>query len=146
MSVRENLAFAMQIRKWNCAATEQRVKELAELLGLEKLLDRRPLSLSGGEAQRVSLGRALATRPEILCLDEPLSALDDETREEMHELLRSVREHTNLTALHVTHRLSDAQKLADKIFLLQEGVVRQIPTPELGLSGTENDRGLWTNS
>ena len=132
MSVRENLAFALRIRKWSGPAIEERVKELAELLGLGKLLDRKPHGLSGGEAQRVSLGRALASRPGILCLDEPLSALDDETREEMHQLLRAVRERTGVTALHVTHHLSDAQKLADKKNLLKEGAVRQISADELG--------------
>jgi len=126
MSVRENLAFALHVRNWGEQAIEERVKELADLLSLRTLLDRKPANLSGGEAQRVSLGRALACRPGILCLDEPLSALDDETREEMHELLRSVRERTGVTALHVTHHLSDAQKLADKIFLLKEGTVRQV--------------------
>jgi ABC-type sugar transport system ATPase subunit len=130
MSIRENLAFALRIRKWSGDAIAQRVKELAELLGLDSLLDRHPHGLSGGESQRVSLGRALASRPGILCLDEPLSALDDETREEMHDLLRSVRERTGVTTLHVTHHLSDAQKLADKIFLLKDGAVRRISMDE----------------
>src|SRR5207249_391647 len=130
-SVRENLAFALHIRKWSDDAIEQRVQELAELLSLGRLLERKPHGLSGGESQRVSLGRALASRPGILCLDEPLSALDDETREEMHDLLRSVRERTGVTALHVTHHLSDAQKLADKILLLKDGAVRPISLDEL---------------
>src|SRR6185369_6362689 len=125
MTVRENLAFALHIRKWSADAIERRVKELADMLRLERLLERKPHGLSGGESQRDSLGRALASGPGILCLDEPLSALDDETREEMHDLLRSVRERTGVTALHVTHHLSDAQKLADKIFLLKDGAVRQ---------------------
>jgi len=131
MTVRENLAFALHIRKWSADAIERRVKELADLLRLERLLERKPHGLSGGESQRVSLGRALASGPGILCLDEPLSALDDETREEMHDLLRSVRERTGVTALHVTHHLSDAQKLADKIFLLKDGAVRQVAFDEL---------------
>ncbi len=126
MTVREHLAFALTIRRWDRVAIAERVKELAELLGLRSLLDRRPQGLSGGEAQRVSLGRALACRPGILCLDEPLSALDDETREEMHALLRSVRECTGVTTLHVTHHLSDAQKLADRILLLRNGRVEQM--------------------
>jgi ABC-type sugar transport system ATPase subunit len=131
MSVRENLAFGLRIRKWSPDVIDRRVKELAQLLGLQNLLDRKPHGLSGGEAQRVALGRALASRPGILCLDEPLSALDDETREEMRELLRSVREHTGVTALHVTHHLSDAQKLADRILLLKDGSVRQVALDEM---------------
>jgi len=138
MSVRDNLAFALRIRNWSREAIEQRVKELAELLGLEHLLARKPAGLSGGESQRVSLGRALASRPGILCLDEPLSALDDETREEMHELLRSVRRRTGVTALHVTHHLSDAQKLADKLLLLEHGAVREVSFEDLG---RKNQRG-----
>jgi len=145
MSVRENLAFALHIRKWGNDAIEQRVQELAELLSLGRLLDRKPHGLSGGEAQRVSLGRALASRPGILCLDEPLSALDDETRQEMHDLLRSVRERTGVTALHVTHHLSDAQKLADKILLLKDGVVRQIALDDLKAKPNKNDEFLNHN-
>jgi ABC-type sugar transport system ATPase subunit len=131
MTVRENLAFALTVRRWTRAAIEQRVKELADLLGLQCLLHRKPHGLSGGEAQRVALGRALASRPSILCLDEPLSALDDETREEMHTLLQSVRERTGVTALHVTHHLSDAQRLADTILLLKDGAVRPVSLDEL---------------
>jgi molybdate/tungstate transport system ATP-binding protein len=131
MSVRENLAFALQIRKWGRGEIERRVTELAELLGLGTLLERKPHGLSGGESQRVALGRSLASRPAILCLDEPLSALDDETREEMHELLRSVRVRTGVTVLHVTHHMNDAQKLADRVFLLKDGVVGQLPLERL---------------
>jgi ABC-type sulfate/molybdate transport systems ATPase subunit len=77
--------------------------------------------LSGGEAQRVALGRALAFWPDVLCLDEPLSALDEETRQEMCEVLRTVRQHTGVTILHITHNLSEAERLADRIFLLRDG-------------------------
>jgi molybdate/tungstate transport system ATP-binding protein len=124
MSVKENLAFALIVRKWSRAAIDRRVGELAELLGITHLLERRPHGLSGGEAQRVALGRALASRPSILLLDEPLSALDDQTREEMYTLLRSVRERTNVTTLHVTHNLSEAAQLADQILLLEAGEIR----------------------
>ncbi len=131
MSVRENLAFSLHIRKWSRTLIEDRVNELAELLGLGALLDRNPRDLSGGESQRVALGRALASRPGILCLDEPLSALDDETRQEMHGLLQAVRTRTGVTALHVTHHLRDAEKLADRILLLEKGVLRQVSFSEL---------------
>jgi len=123
MSVREHLAFALAIRNAARQTIEQRVAELSRLLGIEHLLDRKPQGLSGGEAQRVALGRALAARPGILCLDEPLSALDDETRGEMYELLEKVQQTTGVTTLHVTHNLNEAEQLADRILLLQNGKV-----------------------
>ena len=123
MTVREHLAFALVIRQWKKEQIRQRVHELAQLLGLEHLLDRKPAGLSGGEAQRVALGRALAARPQVLCLDEPLSALDDATREEMSTLLKSVQQHTHVTTLHVTHHLAEAQRLGDTILILKDGMV-----------------------
>jgi len=125
MTVREHLAFALEIRRWNKPAIAERVNELAELLRLESLLDRKPPGLSGGEAQRVALGRALAARPATLCLDEPLSALDDETRVEMYGLLETVRERSRVTILHVTHHLGEAERLADKLLILNDGKVRE---------------------
>ena len=123
MTVREHLAFALTIRKADRLVIQQSVAELSRLLGIEHLLDRRPPGLSGGEAQRVALGRALSARPGVLCLDEPLSALDDETRQEMYELLEHVQKTTNVTILHVTHNLGEAEQLADRIFLLRHGKV-----------------------
>lgn len=131
MTVREHLAFGPTVRRWQREAVERRVQELAELLGLARLLDRRPAGLSGGESQRVALGRALAARPQILCLDEPLTALDDDTRDEMIALLQAVRKHTGVTALHVTHSREEARRLADRLFLLREGAVREISPAEL---------------
>lgn len=121
MTVWEHLAFALRIRRWPWPKIEERVSELAQLLGLEKLLHRRPHGLSGGEAQRVALGRALSFRPRVLLLDEPLAALDQETRAEMQELLQSVRRATELTTLHVTHDENEAKILADCIVVLREG-------------------------
>jgi len=118
-SVRQHLAFPLHIRRWSRSRRDNRIAELAHLLGLEQLLDRTVQGLSGGEAQRVALGRALSFQPEILCLDEPLSALDDETRAEMRGVLRTVRESTGVTVLHVTHNLSDARQLADVLYLLR---------------------------
>ena len=123
MTVREHLAFALTIRKVDRQAIQQSVAELSRLLGIEHLLDRRPPGLSGGEAQRVALGRALSARPGVLCLDEPLSALDDETRGEMYELLEHVQQSTSVTILHVTHNRDEAEQLADRIFLLRNGKV-----------------------
>jgi molybdate/tungstate transport system ATP-binding protein len=126
MTVRENLAFALEVRRWDRAARDERVDELARLLGITRLLDRTPPGLSGGEAQRVALGRALAARPSILCLDEPLSALDDETREEMYAVLKSMQQYTGVTTLHVTHHRGEAERLADSVFRLQEGRICEL--------------------
>ncbi|MCP4639131.1 MAG: ATP-binding cassette domain-containing protein [bacterium] len=124
MSVRDHLAFALRIRKWPRSAVDDRVRELADLLGIAALLDRRPAGLSGGEAQRVSLGRALAAHPPILCLDEPLSALDHDTRVEMCDLLERVRGQSGVTTLHVTHDRNEAARLADTILRIEDGEVR----------------------
>lgn len=121
MSVREHLAFALVIRKADPLAIQQRVAELSRLLGIAHLLERKPQGLSGGEAQRVALGRALSVRPGILCLDEPLNALDDETRLGMYKLLAEVQANTGVTILHVTHNRDEAEQLADRILVLQDG-------------------------
>lgn len=125
LSVREHLAFALVVRKWSKEKISQRVAELAELLAIGHLLDRRPAGLSGGESQRVALGRALACHPQVMLLDEPLSALDDVTRNEIYQLLRSVQHQTGVTTLHVTHSQSEARALADVLLLLERGAVRE---------------------
>ncbi len=123
MTVRRQLGYALRIRRWPPMAITLRVEELASLLGITHLLSRKPHGLSGGEIQRVALGRALAASPAVLCLDEPLSALDDATRLEMYTLLRSVHRYTRVTTLHITHNIQDAVALADSCLLLQEGTV-----------------------
>ena len=123
MSVRDHLAFALHIRSVDSKTIETRVNELAEMLHIKSLLNRTPLGLSGGERQRVALGRALSFRPRVLCLDEPLSALDLETREQMCELLDDVRRLTGVTTLHVTHNLDEAERLADCLFRLTDGKI-----------------------
>ena len=126
MTVREHLEFALRVRSCSRKDIEARVVELANLLGLTPLLQRRPAGLSGGESQRVALGRAMSFDPVVLLLDEPLSALDDQTREEMYALLRKVRERTGVTTLHVTHHRNEAERLADQVLVLENGVVRRI--------------------
>jgi ABC-type sugar transport system ATPase subunit len=138
MTVREHLAFAPAIRRWDRATIEERVDELAALLDLRHLLDRRPEGLSGGEIQRVALGRGLACRPGVICLDEPLGALDDETHDEMCQLLKSVQEQTGVTALHVTHSTSEMRRLADRLFVLRDGAVVRL-APEGGGEGLRSD-------
>ena len=123
LSVGDNLAFALRVRKESPASVAARISELADLLRIGHLLDRGPDDLSGGEVQRVALGRALAYHPGVLCLDEPFSALDDETREEMHGLMGQVRQATGCTVLFVTHNLRDAQALGDRILKVEAGQV-----------------------
>ena len=141
MTVREHLAFALQIRRWSQSAVQQRVEELTELLEIEHLLARYPFGLSGGESQRVALGRALAPRPEILLLDEPLSALDQDTRHHMYAVLKRIHQSQAITALHVTHSQTEADELADLVLRLDSGRVRTqslaSPSEVLGLAGMD---------
>jgi len=123
MSVYEQIAFGLRIRKGRRSDIESRVDEVANMLGIAKLLNRMPRGLSGGETQRVAIGRAIAVRPAILCLDEPLSALDEDTRDEMINLLGRLRRETPITTLHITHQRSEAQALADQLFVLDNGVL-----------------------
>ncbi|QDT42505.1 Sulfate/thiosulfate import ATP-binding protein CysA [Gimesia alba] len=136
MTVRDNLAFALELRKWSKKAINKRVDELADLLGITELLDRTPHGLSGGETQRVALGRALAAKPAFLCLDEPLSALDEHTREEMCVLLSDVQRLTRVTTLHITHNLSESDRLGDIKLRIEGGAVHQVST-----GGTEKISG-----
>ena len=121
--VREQLAFALVLRSLGQAEIAARVEELAELLGLGALLDRLSDKLSGGEAQRVALGRALAHRPSVLCLDEPLSALDEELLDEMCRLLERIHSETGVTVLHITHSPSEAKRLAGCHYRLVDGKI-----------------------
>lgn len=126
MNVRQHLEFALRLRKASMNDMKSRVNELAEVLGIHHLLDRTIQGLSGGESQRVALGRALSFRPPALLLDEPLSALDESTRSEMHVLLNTVKQNSNVTILHVTHNEQDALALADVRLSLVDGAIRSI--------------------
>jgi ABC-type sugar transport system ATPase subunit len=123
MTVREQLGFALRVQRRPFEQIAERAFDLATALSIDHLLERRPAGLSGGERQRVALGRALAARPQVLLLDEPLSALDDETREPLADLLGEVQRETAVTVLHVTHRQSEAARLADVLFRLDAGCV-----------------------
>ncbi len=124
MTVREQLAFGLRLRKWPRQAIADRLEELAAWLGIVPLLGRKPQGLSGGEAQRVALGRALAWRPPVLCLDEPLGALDEDTRTDMCQLLERVKAETRATIIHVTHDSRESARLADQVLRIEHGQVR----------------------
>jgi len=135
MSVRDHLAFSLVIRRRKKVDVDSRVTQLAKMLEITHLLGRTTAGLSGGERQRVALGRALAFRPRTLCLDEPLSALDDTTRSQMYQLLDHVRHQTGVTTLHVTHSLKEARHLADVVFRIEHGGVSLIES-----NGAEGQR------
>ena len=127
MPVRAQLAFALVVRRAPHAVVARRVDELAGMLGIEHILDRDPATLSGGESQRVSLGRALAAWPSVLCLDEPLNALDEATHEEITVLLSDIHRRAGVTVLHVTHSRREADRLSDCLLELEDGEVRRVP-------------------
>ncbi len=124
MTVREQIGFGLRIRRRSILEVEQTVKRLAAELGVDHLLDRKPPGLSGGERQRVALGRALAVNPKVLLLDEPLSALDEDTRDEMAELLKGLQREHALTALHITHSSRESEQVADCVLRLEGGRIR----------------------
>ena len=120
LNVREHLEFAMKLRWIPHNKRAEQIGFLASMLGLEKLLDRKIQGLSGGESQRVALGRALSFGPRVLLLDEPLSALDAETRGTAQQLLKEVNRKTGVTVLHVTHSQEEATALADECIRLAQ--------------------------
>jgi ABC-type sugar transport system ATPase subunit len=131
MTVRGHLEFALRVRRWPRPAIDDRVAELANRLGIEPLLARSVRRLSGGEAQRVALGRALSFRPQVLLLDEPLNALDEATHDRLCELLRSIQKQTGLTTLHITHSRAEASALADRLVVLKGGQLQEVPLSQL---------------
>ena len=126
LRVRDQLAFSLVIRRLPSSLIGERVDELAALLGIAPLLDRMPQGLSGGEAQRIALGRALASRPKVLLLDEPLNALDEDLHVEMCQLLQQVHRQTQVTVLHITHSQQEAKQLGDCHFRLVDGVAQRL--------------------
>ncbi len=129
MSVGRQIGFALRLRGVRRPARRKRVAELAELMAISALLTRPPRGLSGGEVQRVALARALAHQPAVLCLDEPLSALDEANRDAMAQLIRRAREAEGFTALHVTHSGSEAEHLATQRLHMRAGRINAAATP-----------------
>jgi len=130
MSVYQNISFGPEMAGWSREKTIERVEELADLLGIRHLLLRKTSEISGGEAQRVALARALAKEPELLLLDEPLSALDPELRERLQTEIRQIQRKLKITTIYVTHSQDEAFAISDRVALLDDGIVSQIGTPE----------------
>ncbi|VXC01442.1 Spermidine/putrescine import ATP-binding protein PotA [Pseudomonas sp. 8BK] len=125
MTVQQNVAFGLRMQKVKGSEAEQRVKEVLELVELNDFADRYPQQLSGGQCQRVALARSLVTRPRLLLLDEPLSALDARIRKHLREQIRSIQQELGLTTIFVTHDQEEALVMSDRIFLMNAGKIVQ---------------------
>jgi multiple sugar transport system ATP-binding protein len=130
LTVRDNLAFPLECRRLNRKEIEAKVQEVAEMLGIQDLLDRRPAQLSGGQRQRVALGRALVRNPSVFLLDEPLGNLDAQLRIQVRYELRRIQRQLGATMIYVTHDQVEAMTLADQIVLLRNGKVEQLGSPQ----------------
>jgi len=129
MTVYDNIAFPLNIKKVPKEETKKRVKEVAELLHIENLLSRKPSQLSGGERQRVATGRAIIRKPKVFLMDEPLSNLDALLRIQMRVELKRLKDRLKITTIYVTHDQVEAMSLADRIALMEKGVLQQIASP-----------------
>jgi ABC-type sugar transport system ATPase subunit len=130
MSVRQNLAFGLKIRKLDRAEIKRRVDETATLLDIEALLDRKPRQLSGGQRQRVALGRALVREPQVFLMDEPLSNLDAKLRAQTRSEIRRVQREVGTTMVYVTHDQVEAMTMGDRIATMRDGVLEQVGDPD----------------
>ncbi|MCC6442133.1 MAG: ATP-binding cassette domain-containing protein [Armatimonadetes bacterium] len=130
LRVYRNIAFGLALRKTPPEAIQKRVHELTGMLGIDHLLDRYPGTLSGGEKQRVSLARALAPQPQVLLLDEPLSALDERTREAVSMELKAIQRQLGTTTLHISHNFEETLAVADRIGIFREGRIAQTGTAD----------------
>ncbi len=130
MTVQENIAFGLKMRKVPAAKIQEEVARVAQLLQIEHLLGRKPSQLSGGQQQRVAMGRALARRPKIYLFDEPLSNLDAKLRVEMRTEIKLMHQRLKTTTVYVTHDQIEAMTLGDKVAVMKDGIVQQFGTPK----------------
>ena len=130
MTVRDNLAFPLKLRKMDKQAIDARVNEAAETLGITEFLDRKPKALSGGQRQRVAIGRAIVREPKVLLMDEPLSNLDAKLRNQMRAEIIKLRKRIDSTFIYVTHDQTEAMTLGDRIVIMKDGEVQQVGTPQ----------------
>lgn len=129
MSVYENMAFGLKLRKYPNAEIERRVYEATEILGIRKLIKRKPKQLSGGERQRVALGRAIVRKPQVFLFDEPLSNLDAKLRVQMRTEIHKLRLRLQTTFIYVTHDQTEALTLGDRICVMKDGKIQQCADP-----------------
>ena len=130
MTVRDNVAFGLSIRRRPKAEIQRRVDELLEVVGLSVFQTRYPAQLSGGQRQRMALARALAVDPQVLLLDEPFGALDAQVRADLRRWLRRLHDEVHVTTVLVTHDQEEALDIADRIALLHKGSIEQVGTPD----------------
>ena len=129
MTVYQNMAFSLELRKLPKDEIDKKVREAAEILGITQFLDRKPAALSGGQRQRVAIGRAMVRDPKVFLMDEPLSNLDAKLRNQMRAEIIKLRQRINTTFIYVTHDQTEAMTLGDRIVIMKDGYVNQIGTP-----------------
>jgi multiple sugar transport system ATP-binding protein len=129
MSVHDNMAFGLKMRKFDTREIARRVREAAEILGIQELMKRKPRQLSGGQRQRVALGRAIVRHPQVFLFDEPLSNLDAKLRVQMRVELKKLHERLGTTAIYVTHDQVEAMTLGDRVVVMRDGRVQQVGDP-----------------
>ncbi len=130
MSVYDNMAFSLKLKKVPKDEIDKKVREAAEILSITQYLDRKPKALSGGQRQRVAIGRAIVRAPKVMLMDEPLSNLDAKLRNEMRAEIIKLRERINTTFVYVTHDQTEAMTLGDRIVIMKDGFIQQIGTPQ----------------
>ena len=130
MSVYDNMAFGLKLRKYDKAEIDKRVKNAAEILGLAQYLERKPAALSGGQRQRVALGRAIVRDAKVFLMDEPLSNLDAKLRVAMRAEIAKLHRRLETTTIYVTHDQTEAMTMADRIVIMKDGIVQQIGSPQ----------------
>lgn len=129
MSVFENMAFGLKLRKFDKEEIKKRVNDAAKILGLEEYLDRKPKALSGGQRQRVAVGRAIVRKPKVFLFDEPLSNLDAKLRVQMRTEISKLHQKLEATMVYVTHDQTEAMTMGDRIVIMKDGIIHQIDTP-----------------
>ena len=130
MTVYENMAFSLKLRKEPKDVIDKKVREAAEILDITQYLERKPKALSGGQRQRVAIGRAIVRDPKVMLMDEPLSNLDAKLRNEMRAEIIKLRKRINTTFIYVTHDQTEAMTLGDRIVIMRDGYIQQIGTPQ----------------